>query len=293
MKEIKIKGMDGLELATYVWDNVVKPKGVLLIIHGMQEHARRYAKLAEFLNKNNYIVVANDLRGHGKNVSDKKDFGYDEGDIFAKTVQDELIILKYLDEKYKLPIVLLGHSYGSFITQRIITLRPKISKAVLSGSAYMKSLTVSFGKVLSYILGVFNDGRVSASAVEKLSLKKYSKGFEDGNWLSRDPKIWELYKKDEFCGMPFPVNFYKSLFKNILKNYNNLLNADKTLPILLIGGSEDPVSSKGKALTKLYSVYSKAKLNVSIKIYPGARHEVINETNKDEVYGDILHFMDS
>ena len=132
-----------------------------------------------------------------------------------------------------------------------------------------------------------------AKLIENMSLKNYGKTFEDGNWLTRDSKVWEEYKADKFCGKPFPVSFYKSMFSNITKNYKGLKNVNKNLPILLIGGSKDPVSNFGKGLQSLFEKYKKAGLNVTLKMYEDARHEVLNETNKQEVYTELLNFFKS
>ena len=120
--------------------------------------------------------------------------------------------------------------------------------------------------------------------------KKFKK--EDGNWLSRDPEVWDKYLVDELCGNSFPVSFYKSLFTSAPKSYKNLAVVDESTPILLIVGDNDPVSNGGKSVKKLYKLYTKHWLNVQLKVYGGARHELLNETNKDEVLKDIIKFIE-
>ena len=121
MKTLKLKGYNDFELCCYVWDKVEKPTGIIQIIHGMQEHAKRYAEFAKFLNSKGYIVFASDLRGHGQTaLMNNLPFGYSDGDIFMEIVQDQIIITDYLKEKFNLPITIFGHSFGSFITQKYL-----------------------------------------------------------------------------------------------------------------------------------------------------------------------------
>lgn len=289
MKEEIILGANELKLFTYIYDASSKPKAVVLIIHGMQEHAQRYADFAKFLNENNFIVYISDLRGHGKTTT--KMPGYDEDDIFELTLQDQNILLNTIKKDYKnLPIFVLGHSYGSFISQSLLLQNPQIAGLVLSGSTYTNTALYHFGKIMAGICGIAGNKK-KATVIEKISIQGYGKKFENGNWLSRDNSVWEKYKNDEFCGNTFPISFYQSFFKHITKNYINLKNVNKNTPILLIGGTKDPVSNYSKGLGLLYKKYIKAGLNVELKYYKDSRHEVLNEINKQEVYMDILNFF--
>lgn len=290
MKEKYFVGANNLGLFAYVYDKVESPVAVVQIIHGMQEHAKRYADFARFLNKQNIIVIATDLRGHGKTAGEI--LGHDDGDIFKLTLEDQKIILNEIHKTYNLPVFVLGHSYGSFLSQAFLLQNPNICGLVLSGSTFTDNLLMNSANFISHICGMFGTKK-EARLIENMSLKNYGKTFEDGNWLTRDSKVWEEYKADKFCGKPFPVSFYKSMFSNITKNYKGLKNVNKNLPILLIGGSKDPVSNFGKGLQSLFEKYKKAGLNVTLKMYEDARHEVLNETNKQEVYTELLNFFKS
>ena len=265
------------------------PKGVVQIIHGMQEHAKRYIPFMKFLQKNGYTVFASDLRGHGKSMNLAP--GYSDGDIFREIVNDQLEITKFLKEKYKTEIILFGHSFGSFIAQNYITHKDiLVQKVVLCGSTYTKNILFAFGKFFAKLTCIFKGKKRSAKFIENMSLKNYGKNFENGNWLSRDEQNWEAYKKDKFCGQQFPANFYYSMFKNSLKNYKNINNIN--IPILIISGTSDPVSGKNaKGAIKLYKKYKNSDKNVSIILYENARHELLNEINKENVYEDILKFI--
>lgn len=294
MKIIKLKGYNDFESSCYIWDKVEKPVGVLQIIHGMQEHAKRYNDFAKFLNKKGYIVFASDLRGHGITAtSNGLPFGYSDGDIFMEIVNDQIIFTDYLIKNYKLPVSILGHSFGSFITQRyIIENGFKIKNVILSGSTYTNSFQYKAGYILASILKFIGRKKKPAKLIEKMSINGYGKKFKNGNWLSRDEENWNIYTQDSLCGITFPNNFYYSFFKNARKNYNNLKNIPFYLPILLISGTDDPVSGKN-GVVKLFFTYGKAGKKVYLKSYLGARHELLNEINKSEVYEALFQFIDT
>ncbi len=292
MKTVKLEGYENFELVGYLWDKVEKPVGVLQIIHGMQEHAMRYNSFARHLNKNGIIVFASDLRGHGQTaLINNLPLGYSDGDIFMEIVKDQIKVTEYLCEKFNLPISILGHSFGSFITQRYMVENGfKVKSIILSGSTYTNDIQYKAGYVLASLQKAFGLKKKTAKMIEGMSIKAYGKKFPDGNWLSRDEKVWEEYKADELCGKPFPVNFYHSFFKNARKNYKNLNNIPYYLPILIVAGTNDPVSGKNGVI-RLFYEYAKARKKLYLKSYLDARHEILNEINKEEVFNDITRFI--
>ena len=292
MEELTFKGYKDFELFARLYD-VDSPIAVCQIIHGMQEHSGRYDDFCKFLNKNKIAVFISDTRGHGKSIKNNQ-AGYSKGDISKENIEDQLLISKYLKERYNnIPLTLIGHSYGSFLSQGYINSgRGLADKVILIGSAYTKTALMRMGKILANLASFFKGRKASAKAVEKIGFGGYGKPFEDNNWLTRDKKIWEQYKNDKYCGIPFPNAFYQSLFKMMLKNYNNLKKADKSLPIFIISGDKDPVGSNGKMVKELYDKYKNEGFNnIYIKLYEDCRHEILNELNKDEVYSDILTFI--
>lgn len=290
MKNIKINGYKNLELNCYLFE-AENPKGVVQIVHGMQEHALRYIDFANFLVYNGYAVLVSDLRGHGKTAKSKEEFGFGEEDIFAETVEDQIIINKYLKEKYKLPVYVFGHSYGSFITQRLAQGLTESDKFVLCGTANGDNILFSFGKIAADLAGYFKGEEKPATFVESLSIKGYGKKFENGNWLTRDDKVWEEYQKDEMCGNTFPISFYKSMFKNLILLNEGIENITSVSKLFLIVGDKDPVGSNAKQVIKLHEKYLKKGVQASLKVYEDCRHELLNETNKQEVYNDVLEFL--
>lgn len=266
-----------------------KVDAVVLVIHGMQEHSGRYNEFTSRLNEKNIAVAISDLRGHGTNIEFAP--GLDEGSIYQNIVNDQKAILKKLRELFNdKKLVVFGHSYGSFVTQRLIKDRVPADKFILSGSSYMKGAIVSAGAVVACLSKVFKGSEAEAKMIENMSIKGYGKKFENGNWLSRDEAVWEKYKQDEMCGKPFPVAFYQSMFKELPKNYSNLKNSIGYRPnIVLLSGDNDPVGAFGKGVKKLAQVYQKAGFNVDVMLYSGGRHEMHNEINKEEVFKFIIN----
>lgn len=292
MKTLKFKGYNDFELSCYLWDKVEKPIGVIQIIHGMQEHARRYEHLAKHLNSQGLIVFASDLRGHGNTaLNNNLPWGYSDGDIYMEIVNDQIKITDYLIDKFKLPVHIFGHSFGSFITQRyIIENGFKVKSVILCGSTYTNNMAFKSGYMVASIMKIFGQKKKPAKLIEKISIKGYGKKYPNGNWLSRNEEVWNKYSKDEMCGNTFPNNFYWSFFKNARKNYKKLKNIPYYLPILIISGTNDPVCGKN-GIFKLFMSYGKAMKKVFLKGYKDARHELHNETNNEEVYKDIVDFF--
>lgn len=293
MKEETIQGLNGYDLAAYLWDDVKEPKAVVQIIHGMQEHAQRYDCLAKYFNNAGYIVYATDLRGHGKTATDIKLLGHTNTDIFKEIVSDQIIITEKLKQRYDLPVYVVGHSFGSFITQRYIQVCALSPKVVICGSAYTKTFLNYMGKLVADVTALFKGNHAEAKLVEKLSFGAYAKKFENGNWLCSNEEIFNEFKSDPYCGTPFPVCFYRYMLKNILKNYKDLNMITPEQKVLLVAGDKDPVGDYGKSVEKLCEVYKKHNVDVVLKLYEGGRHEILNEVNKNEVFDDIIKFFEN
>ncbi|QVK18118.1 lysophospholipase [Mycoplasmatota bacterium] len=292
----KLIGADDLQL--YVNDYVIdKMKGIVLCIHGMCEHSNRYEDFALFLNKNGYSVYTYDHRGHGQSILMNENKGYLGIDGFNKMVYDMNVVVSYIKEKYpNEKIYLLGHSMGSFVTQRYIQLYDKADGVVLSGSNYgTKSLKA--GRLMSKLACIFKGERKEAKFLEKLSFGSFNKHFVPNrtayDWLSRDEKMVDLYVSDENCGYTCTSRFYYDFFGGLLQlsKTKNMEKINPQLPILIVSGDQDPVGNYGEGIKALYRVLRNHLSRVEFKLYSGARHEILNETNKNEVYHDILNWL--
>ena len=300
MEEFNIISFDGTDIACYMWNEVEHPVAVVQIAHGMGEHCGRYDDFASFLNKNGFIVIAEDHRGHGKTC------GYDnrgivEGDSYNDTISDMIALTGYAQKKFKLPIVLVGHSYGSFLSQGYIERNgDALAGVILSGSAYMNTAQVAFGRIVAKIQNAVFGGKKPAKLIGKLSFGAYDKQFKSEKqpfaWLTRDKEVVKKYIADEFCGAAFDMSiaFQKSFFYGLKTVYlpASLERIPKTLPVFVASGDKDPVGGSGALVTKLYECYKGLGISdLNIKLYPDARHEILNEINKDEVYADFLAFI--
>ena len=288
---------DGREVQLYVWDNVAKPKAVVKIAHGMAEHSARYDDFAQYLNSRGYVVVMNDHRGHGL-TADKDSLGYEEGDMWTNNVRDQLAILDFCREKWQLPLFMMGHSYGSFITQAVIEEHPDVKGYVVCGSNYMKSISFTLCRLIAKSMCRNKGGRYPAQLIVNLSFKMYEKKFPGENaWLNRDEAEVAKYNDDPMNGFVCSANFYRSCMcgiKNLCANtYYSQIDVDK--PSLLIAGSDDPVGAYGKGVKKLDKFYRNkvGVKDVTLQLYDGARHEILNEQCKQDVYQDVANWLDA
>lgn len=286
---------DGREVQLYVWDNVQHPKAVVKIAHGMAEHSARYDDFAQFLNSRGYVVVMNDHRGHGLTAA-KDSLGYEEGDMWTNNVKDQLAILDYCREKWSLPLIMMGHSYGSFITQAVVEEHPDVAGFIVCGSNYIKGASFTACKIIAKGMCRNRGGRYPAQLIAKLSFGMYEKRFRGQNaWLNRDEAEVKKYNDDAMCGYVCSANFYRSFMNGIAtlykKEYYSRIDADK--PFLLIAGSDDPVGNYGKGVRKLDKFYRDkvGAKDVTLHLYDGARHEILNEQCKQQVYEDVSEWL--
>ena len=293
MKKEIFQGADGKAVALYCWDEVPSPVGVVQLVHGMSEHAGRYAEFAAFLNENGFIVLADDHRAHGE--TDKDALGLAYGDLFEDTVRDERGISALINERYGLPLVLMGHSYGSFLAQRYLTYGTQaLAGCVLMGSAAMEGPVVSLG------LGIAS-GKVKKGKGDEpgrffagQTFVKYDKKANDGinGWLSRDKAQVGKYNLDPFCGFACSNGFYASFFRGLKAIWKDSgAHVEKRLPLLIVSGGADGVGGYGKLTEKLKKRYLRLGLTPEYKLFEGARHELLNETNRDEVWAYLLDFF--
>ena len=288
---------DGRKIKLYVWDEVKNPKAVVKIAHGMVEHSARYDDFARFLNGRGYVVVMNDHRGHGL-TAERDSLGYEEGDMWTNNVNDQLTLLSHCKEKYGLPLFMMGHSYGSFVTQAVIEENPEVVGFVLVGSNFIKGASYSLCRIVAKNMCRNKGGRYPANLIVNLSFKQYEKRIPGKNaWLNRDEEEVKKYNSDEFCSYVWSANFYRTFMNGISKLYKKPYfgQIDVNKPILLVAGDNDPVGEYGKGVKKLEKFYSNkiGVTDVTMRLYEGGRHEILNETCKREVYADIADWLDA
>jgi len=287
---------DKKELNLEVWENVENPVGVVQIVHGMVEYAKRYETFAAFLNSKGYVVVADDHRGHGD--TDPDTLGYCQKDMFKDTVRDEGCITEYFKKKYEgLPYFVLGFSYGSFLTQQYISeYGDRITGAIIAGSNYKKDGEVSMGYFVAGLGIFFGRAKKPAKLIKNLSFGAYEKKFDDREWLSTDAENNAKYHADKYCSFVCSNRFYRDFFRGLKALYTKkyISGLKKDLPLLLVSGKDDPVGDQGKGVQKLYDFYTKkaGMTEVNMVLFENSRHEFLNEKeNREEKWGAVLDFL--
>ncbi len=286
---------DGKTIFVHEWLGADDPKGVVQIVHGMAEHAKRYEPFARYLNEHGYLVIADDHRGHGQ--TDRDTLGYAAGDMFADTLKDEAAITDFYRRKYAgLSYFLFGFSYGSFLAQAYLSqYGEKTDGIVIGGSSYKKDFEVYLGSLVAGAGCLFGAKR-KAKLIEKLSFGAYAKKFDDKQWLSNDVANNLTYEKDPLSGFTCSYRFYKDFFKGLRGLYTKKYaeGLPKELPVLLVSGEKDPVGNMGKGVKKLLSYYRKQGMkNVKLVLFENSRHEFLNERmERAEKWNTLLSFFD-
>jgi len=290
------------KIVCYKWESDdINIQGIVQIAHGMEEKALRYDYFAKKLNKAGYIVYANDHRGHGATAGSCENLGYiadDDGfNWMIKDMKQLTDIIK--KENPNLPVILLGHSMGSFLSQRYVEIYgDNVECLILSGTNGKPDVITKLGILISKY-EIKNHGRRHLSPImEKLGIGRYNKKFlpsrTNSDWLSSDEKEVDKFIADEYCGFISTSSFYYDFLKGLweIHEKNNLKKIPKQLPIYIYSGERDPVGNQGKGVLRLYKTFKETGLeNVSYRLYKDGRHEMLNEINKDEVIDDILKWI--
>ncbi|MDD4212880.1 MAG: lysophospholipase [Bacilli bacterium] len=282
-------------------EQIIEAKGILVLCHGMAEHIKRYDAFASFIAQKGFIVVGYDQRGHGMTLTSMDDMGYmSDVDNFEAMIGDLYSIVEDTRKQFpKLPLIVLGHSMGSFILQRFVELYGmRIDGAIFSGSALNGGPLITIGNFLACLITKFKGRRYRSQLMDAMSLGPFNKPFKPNrtkvDWLSRDEAEVDKYVADPYCGKLFTVSYFLDLthcFKVIGKNFE-LIPQD--LPIYMFSGEKDPVGGQSKLSTKLFKKFLKIGIkDVSFKLYPDGRHEMLNELNKQEVYQDVLSWLEA
>jgi alpha-beta hydrolase superfamily lysophospholipase len=271
---------DGLEIAYYRWRAPGKAAGIVQIAHGMGEHSLRYAHVAEFLNQAGFHVYANDHRGHGRSVKARDSLG-DFGAAGWNGLVGDMVTLTRLarTREGRLPVVLLGHSMGSFAAQHyVLDNSAAIAGLVLSGSAAVDKLAID--------------------PSQDADLTAFNRAFEPArtphDWLSRDPAAVDAYEADPLCGFGINKRAMETMVGSAIQLIDPaaLSQIRKDLPIYIFAGDKDPINHDLEWIKPLAERYRTAGIvNVSEKYYPQGRHEMLNETNRDEVMRDLVSWL--
>ncbi len=293
---------DGLPLSVAICapDTEEEIKGIVQISHGMAEHKERYFPFMEYLASKGYAAVINDHRGHGASVRDKDDLGYfyDESGSFITDDIHQITqnIREHLPGK---PVYLFGHSMGSMVVRNYIKKYDNhIDKLIVCGSP-SKNPLIGAALMLTAVQQIFKGDRYRSNLIQNLAFGSYTKNIKepasDNAWLSVNESNVREYDDNELCGFVFTLNGFRNLFTLMRNTYSagGWAVNNPGLPIMFIAGSEDPVIvSEAKWKESIQFLRKIGYTNVSGKLYQGARHEILNEDIKNEIYDDIVKFME-
>lgn len=281
--------------------DVEKPVCIFQIVHGMAEHIERYDEFAGFLAEKGILVVGEDHLGHGKSVPEGGRYGYFcEEDAASVLVRDVHRLKKIMQEQYPgILYLIMGHSMGSFITRNyLFNYGSGIDGAVIVGTGMQSKFTLMAARTVTAVQKVFCGSRHVGKFIDKASFGKFNDRFRPArtafDWLSRNEENVDRYIADPLCGFVFTLNGFAALFKLIHNCYDagKLEKMPKQLPVLLVSGADDPVGNYGKSVEKVYRSYQEIGMqNVQMRLYEKDRHELLNEIDREQVYGDIYRWI--
>ena len=299
------KTRDQENIFYYKWDSLpsIAIKGIIQISHGIGEHAGRYQRIAELFQEQGYIVYANDHRIHGRSANSIEMMGIYEGeDYFEDATEDmrelTLIIKKQHPTK---KIILFGHSMGSLLSREYVTRYGQDLEAlILSGTAsYMKGIG-TLGMLSANMIQVFKGRSKQNNFLKSISFSEFNKNFKPNrtafDWLSNDESQVDLFAADPYRTEDFSLSIFQDIIKGSKKiNAKNTFNSTpKSLPIYVFSGDKDPVGEMGNGVKKITRQYTNAGIkDVTLKLYKGGRHEMLNEINKEQVESDVIAWLNS
>ncbi|MFV0353011.1 MAG: alpha/beta fold hydrolase [Oscillospiraceae bacterium] len=300
-KDIWFDSADGKsKIAGYFYTGKTKPFCIVQLSHGMCEYVGRYEELADYLTEHGVVFCGNDHLGHGASAANPEDLGYFGGKGSRKYCLQDLHTMNELAKKEYpgLPVILLGHSMGSFFARIYAARWPQsIDGLIISGTGGPNP-AAGMGMALASLLGSIKGQRYRSAFVNNLAFGTYLKQIESPktpyDWISRDDAIVAQYAKDPLCTFVFTVMGFYELF-GALKEVSSpawAAKLDKDKPLFMLAGDKDPVGAYGKGVQTVCGWIHEAGVhNFEQKMYPGGRHEMYNETNRTDVYADTLSFL--
>ncbi|MBN2533480.1 MAG: lysophospholipase [Spirochaetales bacterium] len=302
MKSFIINSRDNKKLHAYSWEiEKDSMEAILLIVHGMAEHAKRYHEFALYLNEKKITVYSLDLRGHGETAESPDELGvFAEKNTWGHILEDIGQYIDIIHNKYpQKPIFILGHSMGSLLARDLISrTHEHITGCICTGTSGSPGIMGRVGLVIAFIHTLFTGSKAKSHLFNTLLFGGYNKSVPapvtDFDWLSRDNEQVEKYINDSLCGFICSLSLYYELIKGAFRanSIRRIRKIGKDLPLLLLSGDRDPVGAMGKGVKKAYHLYKMAGMkNAGITLFKDYRHEILNETGNQIIYSCIYEWI--
>ncbi|MEJ2129330.1 MAG: alpha/beta hydrolase [Woeseiaceae bacterium] len=292
-----LRAQDGHEIPLHAWRPDGDCRCVIQLVHGLGEYAARYQRFAEAAAVEGYAVCAHDQRGHGPDAEQQGFLGPGHG--WQKLIEDIERVNQYVHAEFEaLPVILLGHSMGSYVAQNFAMYHgPRIDGLILSASTWPSRLRVLTGLLVAHVESFRLAPHKYSGLLHFLGFSSFNGPFKPArtefDWLSRDEQEVDAYINDPLCGGPYTCSLWVELARGLLRisSDHELLRIPSDLPILITGGEKDPVGGE-KGMGKLALHYAQTgHQRLKVKIYKDGRHEMLNEVNRDQVMRDWFDWL--
>lgn len=300
LEKIPFTSVAGRPLTLYLWQTDAPCRGVIQLVHGMAEHIARYDRLARALCAAGYTVAGHSHLGHGEDAREDELGFFGRRDGWDHLVEDvhaahEMLLKRFPGQRF----AILGHSMGSFVTREyLLRYGGDLTAAVICGTGWFPGPLCSVARAAAALCGVFGGWQKPAPLVDRLMSKDNNKAFAPVrtpfDWLSRDTAEVDKYMADPRCGFLFTARGYYDMFTGLksLSRLHRLAALPGNLPVLFISGDADPIGTQGKGVSTVAQQFRDAGVrDVTVRLYPGARHELFNETNRDEITAELIDWL--